>query len=210
MATTAQQNCDGPNEGDAGKVIVAGEEEGERLGFETETIDGVIADVKAAWSVVRDMIVAGKVNPLSPESVANCSRDLMTVDNGRYRNLIETYPVLTKHMISTGDINDQTLKKYFNWVRKNVWTSQEQFLEVQARYYYFLGRTAGQSKENAEKAYEFARDELLREDKEFKAVAERAQREYNTRQIAVKETMAAELAKLAQVAAQAGLEGAAV
>lgn len=187
----------------AEKVILSDEKDGERIGFETSNYNNVIDDVFAAKQVAWELIQRRKLDPRDPESVTDALRTLGKVQDGRFTNLVETYPVLTRHMVTTADVDRGTMEKYFAWVAQNIWQTQEEFLTVQARYYYYLARHQKKSKVEAEEIFEQTKKTLLDEDRQFRDIAEEAMRKYHEDEEEMKKSMISALKELAVDAAEA-------
>lgn len=96
----------------------------------TPTIDEVVRECDAAWSLarkLRDSARDGKDEDVYLELVR------------AHGDLNKTYPAILAAM-SAGSYNTKAVRKFFKYVKNHPWKTEAEFLEIQAIYHTMLFR----------------------------------------------------------------------
>jgi len=153
------------------------------VGFETATIDQVISDARALYEWFLAEIRRKNYSPTDPDSVTTALKTAATACNGKFNNMVNTYPFFSRDLATTGFLDADVLRKYFHWVSANPWQDDADRLTVQAKYYYFktmavhTGRKS-EAEAAAQQVFEQTRDELLKDDAKLKKVVSDTQKKY--------------------------------
>lgn len=182
--------------------MASGEDNGPSTGIERASIEDVIADAEELHAWFKKELGLRNFNPLDSSSVTEI---LTAASKHKYRNLVDTYPLLSRDMAATGTFDKRILGDYFRWVSTvPAWMSDEERVRMQAKYMYYKAFYAAKdaklslrdSREYAEKEYAKAEKTLLDEEKEIKQLVSEAQKRHAKRMATAREETIEELRQI--------------